>query len=125
MKYIHTGLAASSEKNADRFYTGILGLTKSEQKIIDKKLIQAIFAIDSELVMMNYQNQTVHYEIFIQHGYSAPKKQLAHSCIKVSDLAGIVKKCRNEGLKIVQIPKGKAMLTFISDYDGNLFEIKE
>ena len=125
MKYIHTGLVTSSEKKADRFYTDILGLIKSEPKIIDKKLIQAIFGIDCELLMIHYQNETVDYEVFVQHGYCAPKKQLAHTCIKVSDLAGIIKKCRNRGLKIVQIPKGTGMLTFISDYDGNLFEIKE
>jgi catechol 2,3-dioxygenase-like lactoylglutathione lyase family enzyme len=45
MKIIHTGLAASSEEKADRFFIDILGLEKSMPKILDKKLTQAIFGI--------------------------------------------------------------------------------
>jgi hypothetical protein len=34
------------------------------------------------------------------------------------------KKCRDLDVEISQIPKGDRPLTFIRDYDGNLFEIK-
>jgi hypothetical protein len=37
----------------------------------------------------------------------------------------MVRKCRDAGLKVVEIPKGSVVVTFISDYDGNLFEVKE
>lgn len=125
IKFVHTGLAASSEKNADRFFIDILGLEKSEPKIIDKKLAQAIFGIDAELLMIHYRGGTLDYEIFIHQAYKAPEKQIAHSCIKVNDLKEIVSKCNDAGLKVIEVPKGSGVITFISDYDGNLFEVKE
>jgi len=125
MEIIHTGLAVSSEEKADRFFIDILGLEKSEPKIIDKKLTQAIFGINNELFVIHYQGGTVHYEIFVYQEYKAPEKQVAHSCIKVTDLAKIVNKCREAGVRVVEVPKGSVVVIFISDYDGNLFEVKE
>jgi len=104
MEILHTGLAVSSEEKADRFFIDILELEKSEPKILDKKLTQAIFGINNELFVIHYQD---------------------HSCIKVTDLAKIVNKCKEAGLKVVEVPKGSVVITFISDYDGNLFELKE
>ena len=124
MEFIHTGLAASSEERADRFYIDILGLKKSGPKIIDKKLIQTLFGIDHELLMIHYQGGIVDFEIFVYVEYKAPEKQIAHSCIKVTDLKKIVHRCRNAGLKVIEVPKGSSVVTFISDYDGNLFEVK-
>jgi len=57
--------------------------------------------------------------------YKAPEKQIAHSCIQVTNLMNIVNKCRDAGVKVVEIPKGSVVVTFIFDYDGNLFELKE
>ncbi|MBW1810795.1 MAG: VOC family protein [Deltaproteobacteria bacterium] len=125
MEFIHTGLAVSCEENADRFFVDVLGLEKSEPKTIDKNLTQALFGIDQALTMIHYRGGSVHYEIFLLQGYNAPEKQVAHSCIKATDLKRIVTKCKDAGLKVVQVPKGSGVVTFISDYDGNLFEMKE
>jgi catechol 2,3-dioxygenase-like lactoylglutathione lyase family enzyme len=125
MKIIHTGLAASSEEKADRFFIDILGLEKLKPKILDKKMTQAIFGINKELLIVNYRGGTVHYEILVYQEYKAPEKQIAHSCIQVTDFINIVNKCKDAGVKVVEIPKGSGVVTFISDYDGNLFEVKE
>ena len=125
IKFVHNGLAASSEENADRFFVDILGLEKSEPKLIDKKLAHALFGIEDELLMIHYRGETLDYEIFIYQEYKAPEKQIAHSCIKVNDLITIVGKCKDAGLKVIEVPKGSGVITFISDYDGNLFEVKE
>tara|TARA_Y100000031_G_scaffold149698_1_gene187937 strand:+ start:3062 stop:3454 length:393 start_codon:yes stop_codon:yes gene_type:complete len=122
---LHTGLAASSEEKSDRFYVDILGLEKSKPKTLDKKLTQALFGINKELLIIHYRGRTVHYEILVCQGYKVSEKQIMHSCIKVSDLLNIVNKCRDAGLKIVEVPKDSVVVTFISDYDGNLFEVKE
>jgi catechol 2,3-dioxygenase-like lactoylglutathione lyase family enzyme len=123
--FVHTGLAASSEENADRFFINILGLEKSEPKIIDKKLAYSLFGIDAELLMIHYRGGNVDFELFVHKEYKATEKQIAHSCIKVNDLKTIVYKCKDAGLKVIEVPKGLGVITFISDYDGNLFEVKE
>ncbi len=125
MDFIHVGLAASSEGNADRFYAGILGLEESPPKTLDRSLAKNIFGIDDELSILNYRDKNVHYEILVYRDYKAPEKQIAHTCIRITGLKDIVDRCKKVGLKVVQIPKGDAVLTFISDYDGNLFELKE
>ena len=125
MEFVHTGLAVSSEENADRFYRDVLGLAKSEPKTVDKKTMQASFGIDHELSVIHYRGETVDYEIFVCPGYKAPNGQIAHSSLKVTDLADIVHKCRDADMNVIEVPKGSVVLTFVSDYDGNLFELKQ
>lgn len=125
MNFIHSGLAVSNEENADRFFIDILGLEKSTPKILNGNLSKEIFGIDTELLMMHYRKENVDYEVLVYKEYRAPDKQIAHSCLQVSDLKNIVSKCKEAGLKVIEVPKGEVILTFISDYDGNLFEMKE
>ena len=61
MKLIHTGLAASSEEKADRFFIDILGLEKSAPAILDKKLTQAIFGRNDDFLIIHYRCGTVQF----------------------------------------------------------------
>ena len=61
----HTALTSSSEEKADTFFADLLGLTKSEPKSRPLGLSRAIFNVDSELVMINYQDENTHFEIII------------------------------------------------------------
>ena len=125
MNFIHAGLAASSEENADSFFMDILGLEKSEPKYLDRKLSQAIFGIDADLLIVHYRGRNIDFEILVYENYKVPEKQIAHSCIQVTSLKDTVNKCRTANLKVVEVQKSSGFITFISDYDGNLFEMKE
>ncbi len=125
MKFVHTGLGASSEENADRFFVNILGLEKLITKVLNKEMTHTIFGISEELLIINYKNENVHYEILVYGAYKAPEKQISHSCLMLNDLENILNKCREAGLKVIKVPKGTGMVIFISDFDGNLFEMKE
>ncbi len=125
MNIIHTGLAASSEGKADRFFIDILGLKKSVPKTLDKNLTQAIFGIDDNLLIIHYRDENVDFEILVYDDFKLPEKQITHSCIRVNDLKNIVVKCKDADVKVIEVPKGAGVVTFISDYDGNLFEVKE
>ena len=61
----HAALTCSSEKNSDQFYKNLLGLEKSEPKTLARALSKAIFNLDSELKIINYLDEDVHFEIFI------------------------------------------------------------
>ncbi len=125
MDFIHIGLPASSQQNADSFFANILGLEKSIPKILDQSLAQSIFGINYEILIIHYRNSNIDFEILVYHDYKPSEKQIVHSCIKVTSLKNIVNKCKTANLKVIEIPKGSTILTFISDYDGNLFELKE
>ena len=120
----HVALTCSSEEKSDKFYKSLLGLQKSEPKAILPALSKALFDIDAELKLINYRNDDLHFEIFyISHSNSSVRRT-EHVCLEVDDLAAFLEKCRTLQVKIVQVPKEDKLLTFISDDDGNLFEIK-
>jgi len=120
----HVGLTCSTEDNADKFYRDLLGLKKSEPKILPPDLAKAIFNLDAELQMINYMNDHIHFEIFIADQSSTSPRPIEHLCLEVDDLTGFIEKCRRMQAEVALIPKGDKTLTFIKDFDGNLFEIK-
>ena len=120
----HVALVAGSEEKSDIFYSDLLGLTRSEAKILPLELSNAIFNIDNEIVMINYLNEHLHFEIFISDRVEDNNRRIAHTCLEIADLDGFLKKCRSLNLDVTRISKGDKTLTFIRDFDGNLFEIK-
>ena len=120
----HVGLACSTEDNADKFYQKLLGLNKSEPKMLPSDLSSAIFNVDAELPIINYTGEKVHFEIFITGLVDDRSGQITHQCLEVDGLSAFIEKCRSLGVEILQVPKGAKVLTFIKDFDGNLFEIK-
>jgi hypothetical protein len=120
----HVGLTCSSEDNADKFYLDLLGLNKSEPKTLPSDLSNAIFNIDAELQMINYTDENIHFEIFVSDQIDTLPNRIAHQCLEVKHLTDFIDKCRTLEVEVTMIPKGEKTLTFIKDFDGNLFEIK-
>ena len=120
----HVALTSSSEENADAFYAGLLGLTKSDPKTLPGELSKAIFDADNELVMINYRDENVHFEIFVPGSGGGNSRQIAHTCLRVDDLEVFLEKCQGLNIDVSRIPKGDKDLIFIKDFDNNLFEIK-
>jgi catechol 2,3-dioxygenase-like lactoylglutathione lyase family enzyme len=117
-------LTSSSEKKSDKFYKSLLGLQKSAPKTIPPALSKALFGINSELKIINYLNDYLHFEIFFTSHNHSSVRPIEHVCLEIDDLAAFLEKCRTLHVIIVQIPWKDKLLTFISDDDGNLFEIK-
>ena len=120
----HVALICSSEEKSDKFYKNLLGLQKSEPKTIPPALSKALFDVDSELKIINYRNEYLHFEMFFTDRTRSSAGRIEHVCLEVDDLAAFLERCRTLQVKVVQVPKGDKMLTFVSDDDGNLFEIK-
>jgi catechol 2,3-dioxygenase-like lactoylglutathione lyase family enzyme len=120
----HAGLTCSTEDSADRFYRDLLGLNKSEPKTLPSELSKAIFNLDVELPMINYLDDKIHFEIFVTNQLSPSQRQIEHLCLEVDDLSDFLENCRTLNVEINQIPKGHKTLTFIKDFDGNLFEMQ-
>ncbi len=124
MRYVHTGLVCSSEEMADRFYQELLGLEKLNVKTLPAELSRSLFKQDVDLTMINYANTEIHFEIFISAKRDTIESPISHTCIAVNGRDSFVQRCRTAGVDVIEVPKGDAMLVFIKDFDGNLFEIK-
>jgi catechol 2,3-dioxygenase-like lactoylglutathione lyase family enzyme len=125
MRILHIGLGASSEKNADLFFQGLLGLEKTAPVCLAAELGRGIFAINRELKVINYKGEGIHFEVFIDPLYRPAEQTVIHACLELDDQPGFLKKYSEAGLKVSRTPKGDAFVIFISDRDGNLFEIKQ
>ena len=123
----HVALASSSEENADRFFGGLLGLKKAEPKILPASLSQGLFGIDAELKVINYANDRCRFEIFILPGGRTLNEaaRVEHVCLEIDGLEEFLKRCGRLSLRIIRVPKGDSLLTFVADDDGHLFELKE
>lgn len=121
----HVALVCGSKENSDKFYEQLLGLAKINSKILPRELSRQIFKLDSELQIINYADNTIHFEIFINNKDSIEVKRIEHVCLEIEDMEALLKKCRAMEAEILQIPKGGKLLVFIKDFDGNLFELKQ
>ncbi len=120
----HVALTSSSEEKSDKFYQTLLGLQKLAPKTLPLTLSKAIFDINSELKIINYLDEYLHFEIFLTSYSINNVRKIVHVCLEVDDLEAFLEKCRTLQVKIVQVPKADKLLSFISDYDDNFFEIK-
>jgi catechol 2,3-dioxygenase-like lactoylglutathione lyase family enzyme len=121
----HIAVCCSSEEESDTFYGRLLGLKKVNSRIVPGDFIEKIFGINIELKLINYTNDNIRFEVFVGDGSDLDVNRIGHICLDVDDREGFIKKCEASNLTINKIPKDDSFILFISDYDGNLFEIKE
>ena len=125
MRLNHVALVCGSEQNADVFYKDVLGLRKIKSFVLSNDLAHRIFGIDREYRVLVYGNDRFTAEIFLAAHHPGPDNSLEHVCLEVEDREDFVKRCESMHVEVNRIPKGDALLTFVKDHDGNLFEIKE
>ncbi len=125
MRLLHAALVYGSERTADEFLVDVLGLVKSERKTLPRELARAIFGVDRELGMVNYANDSLQIEAFIDGAHPGRSGGIEHVCFEVHELANFLERCRQVGVEISRTPRGRRLVTFVRDRAGNLFEIKE
>jgi catechol 2,3-dioxygenase-like lactoylglutathione lyase family enzyme len=121
----HVALVCSSEEKSDRFYKDVLDLEKLQSKVVSSDLSKKIFNLDNEYQVINYGDENIRFEIFISERSDFVEKRLSHVCLNIKNMSLFLKRCAENQVDIIKIPKGDNILVFIKDYDDNLFEIKE
>jgi len=124
MKLQHVGLVYRSEERAERFLGGVLGLRKSEPKLLPAELCRALFDCDRELRAIKYTGAGLCFEALIDAAHTGQDRPLAHVLLEVADLPAFLERCHRAQAAIRTFQRGDAVLVFVSDEDGNLFEIK-
>jgi catechol 2,3-dioxygenase-like lactoylglutathione lyase family enzyme len=119
------GLAGRTEADADRFFVTVLGLTKAAPKVLPKAVSDGLFGVAADLTMIDYTGAGVQFEVFIDPHRERSNDPIVHACLSVADRESLLTRCESQGLKVARVPKGDNLLTFVRDYDGNLYEIKQ
>ena len=125
MKLHHVAVVCRSQENADRFYSKILGLPKIKASLLSEDLAEAIFHVAQRCTVITYGNENMVIEVFVPETPAENRAPFVHLCLEVEDKEQFARKCRDLALTVNRIQKGDSLLVFVSDYDGNLFEVKE
>jgi methylmalonyl-CoA/ethylmalonyl-CoA epimerase len=121
----HIGLVCVNEDNADRFYRDFLGLEKSKKTTIPASLMEPLFNVEADIDVCNYSGSGVQFEIFFSDDPEQFSSGMAHACLKLQQAEALLERAQTQGIKVMRIPKGEKWVTFIEDFDGNKFEIKQ
>ncbi len=124
MKLHHGAVGASTEEKADIFFRELLGLNRVKASSLNRDLAERIFQVDADCRLMLYGNEDFTVEVIVTDPLPAQKKTFSHFCLEVEDRDRFIDRCREKGLEVNPVPKGDALLYFIRDFDGNLYEIK-
>jgi catechol 2,3-dioxygenase-like lactoylglutathione lyase family enzyme len=120
----HAAVVCGSEANADRFYQTILGLKKIKSSLLEEVVTEQIFGRAHQCRILLYGNESFAIEVFMTDRAQEGGASSEHLCIEVEDREKFLKMCQSSGVNVKRIPKGDSLLTFVEDYDGNLFEVK-
>ena len=124
MKLTHSGLSATSEEHADRFYHDLLGLEKHPPKSLSAALAGAIFDINMDMRMIHYIGHGVHMEIFVHPDLKIQGPRVDHLCLEVENREDFLNRAEALGFQVSRIDKDGKSVIFVRDFDGNCFEIK-
>ncbi len=125
MRLHHVAVTCSSQENADRFYGNILGLGKIKDSVLSEDLADALFSIAQKCAVVLYGNENMVIEVFVPESPAENRASFVHLCLEVKKRQEFARKCQNNNLTVNRVEKGDSLLMFVSDYDGNLFEVKE
>ncbi|MBW1666513.1 MAG: hypothetical protein JRI79_04050 [Deltaproteobacteria bacterium] len=125
MKVRHVAVACSSQENADRFYGGILGLEKMKSSTLTGELAKQIFDTPHGCQFVLYAGEEIAFEVFLPEKMPEKAVPYVHTCLEVEDRNNFIRRCGQSGCVVKRVKKNDSEIIFLSDYDGNLFEVKQ
>jgi catechol 2,3-dioxygenase-like lactoylglutathione lyase family enzyme len=118
----HIGLEVTDKEKAQIFFEEILGIPKVRSFIIGTDLAEAIFGQRKEIEVENFAKEDINFEVFITDKKVNPF--YTHVCLVVQNRQELIAKCKTYGITTNIVKKDDKELLFITDFSGNIFEIK-
>jgi catechol 2,3-dioxygenase-like lactoylglutathione lyase family enzyme len=127
MKIEHIAVASTTKEEADRFFSGLLGLKKVRSFSVSADLMEKFFGQNKQQKVITYQNSTTSIEVFITEDNSYKKDLYTHTCLLVEDRDKLVEKALSMNFPIIKVPRknGNGYYLFVKDSFQNLYEVKE
>lgn len=122
MNLEHIALCIRDREEIEDFYQDILGMKLIRSFPLDKILAFDIFGMAESPEVFLLEKDQVQFEIFLSpkrhpHGFD-------HICISTVGRDEIMKKARESSYRVFRQKRDHSDLVFISDKNGNTFELK-
>ncbi len=121
----HAAITVSSLENAKEFFEYVMKFKFLYNFGIDKKTARSVFGIDSPTVTYVYRTDEDWIEVFIIKAFNPTEKYFNHICFRIDDIPGVVLRGEERGYKFTRFRRKDHTVLFITDKDGNFFELKK
>lgn len=118
----HIALQYQNKRDAEIFFSDILGMSKTRSFTVSADLSKEIFGITKNVDVDVFDNGIMSFEIF--YLIDMHNSSFSHICIEVESKEKFIKSCKKYKINPNIIKKGEKELLFAKDFSNNLYEIK-
>ena len=79
--------------NADRFFSGLLGLEAGKPAVLPAKLCSTLFGANREMQAIKYSGEGMLFEVFIDPDGRVAGDNVTHVCLETEDRDGFIGRC--------------------------------
>ena len=119
----HIGVQYPNKVSADTFFNEILGLPKQKEFILPAEISKMLFGKDKDVEVVAYGDDNFKFEVFITPDQKP--QNFDHICWLVKDRNEFIEICKKNNIDHIIMDTGEKVLTFVRDWGGNVYEIKE
>lgn len=118
----HIALQYQNKRDAEIFFSDILGIPKTRSFTVSADLSKEIFGITKNVDVDVFDNGIIRFEIFYM--VDTHHASFSHICIEVESKEKFIQTCKKYKLNPYIVIKGEKKLLFAKDFSNNLYEIK-
>lgn len=118
----HIALQYQNKRDAEIFFSDILGIPKTRSFTVSADLSKEIFGITKNVDVDVFDNGIIRFEIFYM--VDIHHSPFSHICIEVESKEKFIQTCKKYKLNPYIVIKGGKELLFAKDFSNNLYEIK-
>lgn len=118
----HIALQYQNKRDAEIFFSDILGIPKTRSFTVSADLSKEIFGITKNVDVDVFDNGIIRFEIFYM--VDTHHSSFSHICIEVESKEKFIQTCKKYKLNPYIVIKGEKKLLFAKDFSNNLYEIK-
>ncbi len=121
----HVALVNATEEQAERFYGEFLDLEKTREYTVTSGLAEQLFSLNRDIKAVVYEKDSIRFEIFIYPDSIPATSDIRHTALFVDDLSAFLERAGRFQVKHIIGTIPEKTVHFITDYSGNLIEVKQ
>ena len=121
----HGGVSFSSEEHARQVFADLFGMTETRSFELDEALCEALFGRPRHIKVLVFDAGLFPVEVFVDPAGAPRDKDYDHLCVEVGEREAVIAEAVALGLRIRRGKKGDKEIVFLTDRDGNQYELKQ